>query len=372
MDVNSSIHEASLTQEAVSCLKDLLPEDWQLEQTVQHPPGGQPHDLTLRLTAPNGMGAAIAVEETRFLSPRSALTFLPPIAQRMRAMSGSVPLLLIAPWLSKRTQKLLADQDVNYLDLTGNSLISLSNPPLFIKTDGASRNPHPQRQGPARLRGPKAGRLIRFLLDVRPPYTASELAKETRLTPGYVSRLLDALYAEALIERPKRGAVEAVDVANLVRRWAESYEVFRSNQTDSWIAPGGPKELLGKLKVSRPEESRFVVSGSFAAAAIAPPVTAPALLVGYCDQPGALARELDLLPSQEGANVILMKPYDPVVWERAPFHGGLTYASPPQVAVDCLTGNGRMPEEGEALLAWMDSHEAAWRAASIDPVDRPA
>lgn len=356
-------------EEAVSWLQDLLPKDWQIEQVSPKPSGEEAHGLTLRLTAPNGMGAAIAVEEKKDLPPRAALTFLPPIARRVRAISGGVPLLLVAPWLSRRTQELLADQDVNYLDLTGNALISLSNPPLFIKTDGASRNPHPQQQGPARLRGPKAGRLIRFLLDVRPPYTASELAKETRLTPGYVSRLLDALYAEALIERPARGAVEAVDMANLVRRWAESYEVFRSNQTESWIAPRGPKELLEKLKVSRPQESRLVVSGSFAAAAMAP-VTAPALLIGYCDQPSSLARDFDLLPSEEGANVILMKPYDSVVWERAPFHGGLSYASPPQVAVDCLTGNGRMPEEGEALLEWMVSKEASWRAASIDPRNR--
>lgn len=369
MNVNSSQGELSLAEEAVSWLQDFLPEGWQIEKVAQEPSSGEAYDWTLRITAPNGMGAAIAVEEKRSLPPRAALTFLPPIAQRVRAISGGVPLLVVAPWLSKRTQDLLAAQDVNYLDLTGNALISLSNPPLFIKTDGARRNPNPARQGPARLRGPKAGRLIRFLLDVRPPYTASELAQETRLTPGYVSRLLDALYAEALIERPARGAVESVDVGGLVRRWAESYEVFSSNEAQSWIASSGPKALLEKLRVSRPEESRFAVSGSFAAAAMAP-VTAPALLIGYCEQPAALARELDLLPSQEGANVILMKPYDPVVWEHAPFHGGLTYASPPQVAVDCLTGNGRMPEEGEALLEWMVSHEPAWRAASIDPKDR--
>lgn len=369
MNGNSSLEETSLTAEAVSWLDDLLPEGWQIEQIAQRASGEKAHDWTLRLTAPNGMGAAFAVEEKRSLTPRSALTFLPPIAQRVRAISGGVPLLLVAPWLSRRTQELLADQDVNYLDLTGNALISLINPPLFIKTEGASRNPRPQRQGLARLRGPKAARLIRFLLDVRPPYTASELARETRLTPGYVSRLLDALYAEALIERPARGAVESVDVDGLVRRWAESYEVFRSNETLSLIAPSGPKALLEKLKVSQPEESRLAVSGSFAAAAMAP-VTAPALLIGYCKQPALLARELDLLPAQAGANVILMKPYDPVVWERTPFHGGLTYASPPQVAVDCLTGNGRMPEEGEALLEWMVSHEPAWRAASIDSGDR--
>lgn len=357
-----------MTAEAVAWLDGLLPEGWQIEQVAQQPPGEEAHDLTLRLTAPNGMGAAIVVEEKKSLAPRSALTFLPPIAQRVRAISGGVPLLLVAPWLSGRTQELLAEQDVNYLDLTGNALISLSNPPLFIKTEGARRNPHPQRQGSVRLRGPKAGRLIRFLLDVRPPYSAAELARETQLTPGYVSRLLDALHAEALIERPSRGPVERVDVINLVRRWAESYAVFRSNQTESWIAPRGPKDLLEQLKVSNPEKSLLVLSGSFAAAAMAP-VTAPALLVGYCDQPGALARTFDLLPSREGANVILMKPYDPIVWRRAKFHGGLTYASPPQVAVDCLTGNGRMPEEGEALLEWMVSHEPSWRAASIDPMD---
>jgi hypothetical protein len=294
---------------------------------------------------------------------------LPPIAQRVRSMSGGIPLLLVAPWLSRRTQEVLAAQDINYIDLTGNAFLNLSNPPFFVRTEGAARNPQPKEQGQARLRGPKAGRLIRFLLDVRPPYTAAELARETKLTRGYVSRLLGALYGEALIERPDRGAVESVDVANLIRRWAQSYDVFESNENFKAIAPSGPRTLLEELKVSRPQESRFVVSGSFAASAMAP-VTAPALLIGYCEKPAEIARDLDLLPSEEGANVILMKPFDPVVWQEAPFHGGLTYAAPPQVAVDCLTGNGRMPEEGEALLEWMVGHEAAWRAASIDAKDR--
>lgn len=324
-------------------------------------------DWAVRIGAPNGTGAMIAVEQRASLTPRAAATLLSPIAQRVRTMSGGgIALLVVAPWLSKRTQELLAKQDLNYIDLTGNARLSLGNPPLFIRTDGAARNPEPRRQGPAQLRGPKAGRLIRFLVDVRPPYSATELAQETRLTPGYVSRLLDALYQEALIERPARGAVESVDIAGLIRRWAESYEVFRSNEAFGFIAPASPRSLLERLRVPRPGEARLVVSGSFAASATAPPVTAPALLVGYCERPAALAKEFELLPAAEGANVMLVRPYDPVAMERTTFHRGIAYAAPSQVAVDCLTGNGRMPEEGEAVLGWMVTHEASWRAESID------
>ena len=44
---------------------------------------------------------------------------------------------------------------------------------------------------------------------------------------------------------------------------------------------------------------------------------------------------------------------------------GVTYAAPSQVVIDCLTGNGRMPAEGEALLAWMLENEVEWRDPAI-------
>jgi hypothetical protein len=33
--------------------------------------------------------------------------------------------------------------------------------------------------------------------------------------------------------------------------------------------------------------------------------------------------------------------------------------------MDCLTGNGRMPSEGEALLTWMMENEPVWRAPAL-------
>jgi hypothetical protein len=43
----------------------------------------------------------------------------------------------------------------------------------------------------------------------------------------------------------------------------------------------------------------------------------------------------------------------------------LTFASLCQIAVDCLTGFGRMPQEGDALLAWMRQKAPKWQAPSL-------
>ena len=257
---------------------------------------------------------------------------------------------------------------MNYVDLTGNALVRLENPALFIQTQGASRDPSPVPRGKARVRGPRAGRLIRMLVDVCPPYGVRELADAAGLAPGYVSRLLDALDEDALAERSKRGRVQAVDVAGLLRRWAQSYDVFSSNDAATFLAPRGAAQAL-LLLADLPEAAQTAVTGSFAAVRLAP-VAGPALLCVYCENVDALAEALDLMPTDEGANVALLRPFDPVVWQRTDRQDGIRYAAPSQAAIDCLTGNGRMPAEGEALLQWMLANEQQWRLDSLADVTR--
>ncbi len=43
----------------------------------------------------------------------------------------------------------------------------------------------------------------------------------------------------------------------------------------------------------------------------------------------------------------------------------VVYTSLAQIAVDCLTGPGRMPAEGEALLEWMQRKAPRWQAPSL-------
>ena len=325
-----------------------MPRGWSVEAAELQPGQDQQWaDARIDLKGPHGTMGAIVVEEKRSISPRDVLSQLSPKVRSARSMGAHLPLLVIAPWLSERTQALLAEAEINYLDLTGNALLRIDNPPFFLQTTGARRNPAPAERPGAKLGGAKASRAIRLLLDVRPPYGVAEVAAATGLNRGYVSRLLDALYRDGLIEREPRGPVESVDVPALVRRWAKGYDVFRTNRADGFIATSGLERLLERL--ADDPDTPAAITGSFAASRLAP-IASPALLLLYHDQPPLLAAELDLLPAEEGANVMILKPFDPVVFDRTGIEEGLRYAAPSQVAVDCLGGNGRMPAEGEALL----------------------
>lgn len=82
-------------------------------------------------------------------------------------------------------------------------------------------------------------------------------------------------------------------------------------------------------------------------------IAVPAVLMIYCADVRGTAASLDLLPGRAGADVTLLRPFDPVVWAGVVIDGELPYVAPSRVALDCLAGNGRMPAEGEAVLSWL-------------------
>lgn len=360
-----------LVDEAIARLRVMLPAPWTIERSGRavpadgSPPGGVLANATIDLRAPNGTSTTFAVEAKQSFSPRDVELLSVGLSRTIRSIAGHIPILVVAPWLSARTRELLVRDNINFLDLTGNAFIKLENPALYVKADGATRNPQPAPRGRATVRGPKAARLIRLLVDVQPPYGVSEIAAVTGLAAGYVSRLLDALDREALIERARRGRVEEADIAGLLRRWAESYDIFNTNEASFFLAPSGAKEALTQLAGA----TQVAVTGSFAALRLAP-VAAPALLIVYSGDIDTVAGELGLLPADEGANVVLLRAFDEVAWERGSEDSGVRYVAPSQAAVDCLTGNGRMPAEGEALIAWMTENEPRWRLPSIENLDR--
>jgi hypothetical protein len=359
---NGPVVENSLVDQALAWLRTRLPETWKIEPTARvelKTPDGRA-DAAIDLTGPNGVYITLILEVKRQIDPRDVDRLVTGVARTMQTLSN-FPILVVAPWLSSRTQKLLQERSLNYLDLTGNSLIRLDNPTLFIKTEGATKDPLPLPKNKVRVQGPKAGRLIRFLSDFRPPYGVRELADASGLAASYVSRVLEVLDDEAIIERTSRGGVESVNVTLLIKRWASNYDVFRSNTRTPFLAPKGQQDAYESLATTR---LRVAITGSFAAYRFAP-VTGPAMLVAYSDSPMNLANELGWLPTDQGANVALLSPFDPIVWTNTFEEGSLTYVALAQAAVDCLTGNGRMPAEGEALLQWMSQNENSWRLPKL-------
>ena len=58
-------------------------------------------------------------------------------------------------------------------------------------------------------------------------------------------------------------------------------------------------------------------------------------------------------PAEDGANVGLISPFDPVVYERTSQKKGTTVVAASRIAADLLTSPGRGPNEAEALIRWM-------------------
>jgi DNA-binding transcriptional ArsR family regulator len=305
----------------------------------------------------------LSIFVTQSLEPNEALAIVQRGTFATEGNESAVGGLVVAPWLSRRTQQILTSGGINYLDSTGNAQLRCSDPVFYFQMIGSQRNPSPVKQAISRVRGPKATRLLRCLANVQPPYSVTELAQATSLSPGYISRLLEALERDAIVTRAHRGRVIDVEVRELLRYWAESSEVFSVNAVERYIAPRGPRDLLIDLASSTIGQP-LSLTGSFAAVRIAP-VAAPSLLLAYCDDASEIAQQFGLLPAERGADVVLLEPFDASVFAYSSIEGDLNFADLAQVAVDCLTGNGRMPAEGEALLSWMLDHEDDWRSPSI-------
>ena len=189
---------------------------------------------------------------------------------------------------------------------------------------------------------------MRALCDFPPPLPISDLAVKAKVDISYASRLVEWLSREALLERRPRGPVQSVDRAALIRRWAQDYEVLTSNDARGYLDPRGLDNLIRGLSDGA-IRGKYALTGSIAANRIAP-IAPPRLAMLYVDNFGSAAAALKIRPTETGANVMLLAPFDDVVFERSWKDGGLTLVAPSQAAVDLLTSPGRAPSEAEAIL----------------------
>lgn len=334
--------------DTVRCLRGLVPTDWTVAVSERKGDAG-----SFTVTDDEGKSSQVYAITADRMEPRDV--------DRWR-IPGQGETLVSANWLSPRTREILRDLNVSYLDRTGNVELRLRRPALYIRTEGAQRDPKPKPSKQPNLRGPRVWALMRSLIEVIPPYTAGDLSEALDLDDGYVSRVLQVLSDERLISRRPRGPVTAVEWEPLLRQLATTYSLFDSNETSTWVASSGPDRLLRDLASAK--AGRWAVTGSFAASSIAP-VAAPEVAVIYTDDAERLAKAARLLPTTSGANVVLAKPYDPIVYQRGWRDADFPCVSIAQAALDSLTGSARMPAEADAMIGWMRRNEARWRSPTL-------
>jgi len=343
-----------LVKQAVQELQGRLPPGWYLSDVRIEESRASGIDAVATLHAPSGQAGRIAFETRARLVPKDVAGLVEYV--HARALQVQAALIVVAPYLSESTRSRLRERGVGYLDLTGNARIIVPEPGLFIETQGAAEDPDHENRVARSLRGPKAGRVVRTLIDRKQPPGVREVAALTGLDAGYVSRVLAFLDREALITRVGHGRVQSVDWPALLRHWARDAPLESRGNVQAYLEPRGLSSFVKRLAAVE----QHAVTGSLAANVFAP-VAPPRLATVWIPNVPEAAARLGLRRVETGTNVLLIEPGDAGVFVGATHQQGFCCAAPSQVAADLLTSPGRGPAEGEELISWMQAHEEEWR-----------
>jgi hypothetical protein len=141
--MSADLDKQELLDAGVEDLTRRLPANWAVEK---QPSAWDPQVADLVLKTPNSENQSlIFVEVKANVSPRDGEGLMGGPWRRRRRQMGNQPILLVAPYISPRVRDLLTQENVSYIDLTGNIRISLDYPGVFIETQGASAGPRSSR-----------------------------------------------------------------------------------------------------------------------------------------------------------------------------------------------------------------------------------
>jgi hypothetical protein len=354
--------ERQLLDTLLRLLSQRLPADWLVSVEREPLPDlrgiGLRPDAWLTIAPPTGLPARFLVEAKLTLYPRDAAARFES-QDRATAFPGGASFLIISRYLAPSTRDTLRRSRISYADATGNLRLESRDPALFVELSGAESDPWKSERPLVSLKGPGTARIVRALLDFRPPYKLRDLAQAAGLPLATSSRVVTFLAQEALVTRDGRGPIESVAWQPLLRRWAAEYPLLSANESAFFLEPRGPRALLDRLG---DVDLEYTVTGSLAAEqkiAFAP----AALATIYVRDVQRAAEMLGVRPAPSGGNVALVAPASNVAFERTWTYGPTTYAAVTQVAADLLALPGRAPSEAEALIEWMEGTEDAWRRA---------
>ena len=229
---NMTISDNNLVREGLQGLQRRLPPGWSIAAT-----GG---GTAVEISAPDRRTGKLTLEARARLAPKD-------VRALVEKLEADVTPVVVAPFLTESTRARLRDSDVGYLDLTGNTRIVLPEPGLFIETQGAAEDPNREERPARSLRGPKAGRVVRALIELKSPPGVRELAALTKIDAGYVSRVLSFLDSEALIKRVGRGHLASVDWPALLQRWAQEAPLDVRGRLRTFLEPRGLSALQARL-----------------------------------------------------------------------------------------------------------------------------
>lgn len=260
--------------------------------------------------------------------------------------------VIAVPFMGEVGKQLCRSASVSWIDLAGNAY--LRGPGLHIRIEGR-RERHRKPGRPANVFAPKSARVTRrLLLDPTRTFRQRELARETGLGEGFVSRIVRQLEADGFLSRDS-GTIRLRRPGLLLEAWREAYSFNHHRILRGHIPARSPQLLLSSLADSlRQWEIPYAATGP-ASAWMHARFAGFRTVTVYLQELASLSA-LHFRPEERGANVWFIVPDDPGIFDGAVELEGIRCASAVQTYLDLLAMPERAQEAAEELrhqnLAW--------------------
>lgn len=257
--------------------------------------------------------------------------------------------LIVVPYMGKVGRELCDKSRLSWLDLCGNAKIVA--PGLRILIEGRE-NKYSNRGRPPNVFAPKSSRVTRqLLLHPRRFQTQADLARQTGLGDGYVSKIVRRLEKEYYIDANENGAVRPRDPDLLLDAWHATYDFNRHRIIKGHVPARSGDELLQRVAKEMAHEKLEWTATGLSAAWLYTSFAAFRITTVYLSSmpSRSLLKKLEFSDEPKGANLWLVLPDDEGVFHGSQEQEGVQCVSPVQTYLD-LKGHPERANDAAAEL----------------------
>lgn len=267
--------------------------------------------------------------------------------KQVSAFISSSYAVVIVPFLSERGQELCKENDIGYVDLSGN--VFLKFPGVYIEKTGKK----PLKRHTKALKGlfsPVSSRIVRILLeDPQRTWRLITISKESKASLGYVHKVVTALHEKGYVERGKSG-IKLKDPGKLLDTWSMEYDFSLNKRYTFYSFIKEPLKLMQKIDESSIKlGSKYAMTMHAGASLVAPFVKFSDVHFYFMGDCAKWIKALDLRPVEFGGNIHIIEPYDVGVFYKTREIRGINVVSNIQLYLDLYKYPARGREQAEFL-----------------------
>ncbi len=259
--------------------------------------------------------------------------------------------MIAAPYISEASSKILEEEEIGYIDLSGNCLIKYHS--VYVRIEG-NPNKYSEKRGSKSIferSSIRSGIILRNLLQ-NPDKTwkIQELADVSLSSIGQVSKVKKFLEEREFIKSETSG-FSVIKPKEIITEWAKAYNSKKNTVYECYSMESIPQIEQKLIDIKDIKGIECVLTGFAGAVRYAPTVRYNKVHVYVPLQD--LQEAIMFLECKEvtsGSNISIIVPYDQSVLFDVRIIKNSMVASPVQTCLDLMGLKGRGDEAAEAIL----------------------